>query len=127
MSPEDTCKCPVKTPRKMADNLAQLENELEGKQNDLALIKQHFSEVNGEAAGHKSALKALEKERSDHGKREAEVRAKTETLISRPVVYGEVIKLAHFLFISFILFPHRNSTVDVDGPFRTQIPSPVDA
>ena len=57
----------------MADTLVQMENQLEGKQFDLALIKQHFSEVNGEAAGLKGALKALEKERSDHGKRDAEV------------------------------------------------------
>eukprot|EP01050_Picozoa_sp_SAG11_P004270 SAG11_NODE_268_length_11447_cov_3.136135_8_plen_218_part_00 len=63
----------------MAD-LAQLELQLEGKQNDLALIKQQFSEANGEAAGLKGALKALENERAAHGKRDAEVRAKTETL-----------------------------------------------
>ena len=63
MSLEDTRKCPAATPasvqpghparysnNKMADS-AQLENELEGKQNDLALIKQKFSAVQGEAAG----------------------------------------------------------------------------
>ena len=54
MSLEGTRKCPDRTPRKISNNkmadLAQLENQLEGKQFDLALIKQRFAEANGESS-----------------------------------------------------------------------------
>ena len=54
MSLKDTRKCPFRTPARSRTNnknrmgsLPELENALEGKQNDLALIKQEFSDPSG--------------------------------------------------------------------------------
>ena len=67
-----------------------------------------------EAAGLKSSLKALENERSTHGKRDAEVRAKHETLLSlsgATTLYEAVKSLGPELKVEFST--HELATVHI--------------